>query len=148
MSNVRLTIYTMKETANIFIPFVNSVPAGFPSPAADYIIDDISLDQKFILNKNASFMARVAGDSMRDAGIFDGDFVLFDRAVNIYDGCIAVCSIDRCLTLKEIRRKKDSVLLVPHNDLYKPLKVEGEQELIIYGVVTSIHRDIRNVRFN
>jgi DNA polymerase V len=71
-----------------------SVVAGFPSPADDYMHETLDFNRDYIKHPEASFYGEVEGDSMKDAGIFDGDRVIIDRAVEPHDGSIVLAWID------------------------------------------------------
>ena len=81
------------------------VSAGFPSPADDFKEVRISLDEELIKNKEATFYARVKGDSMQDAGLSDGDLIVIDRALNAENNKICVCFLDGDFTVKRVVKK-------------------------------------------
>src|SRR4030065_87338 len=76
-----------------------AVPAGFPSPADDYVEQRISLDEHLIQHRESTFFMRVAGDSMRGLGIFNGDLLVVDRALPVTHGCSLIAGVDDELTL-------------------------------------------------
>ena len=86
------------------------ISAGFPSPADDFKEVRISLDNELVTNKEATFYARVSGDSMIGAGLDDGDLLVIDRSLNPENGKIAVCLIDGEFTVKRIKKKKRSFI--------------------------------------
>ena len=95
------------------------VPAGFPSPAEDYLETQLDLNEYMVRNKAATFLMWVDGDSMKDAGILHGDLIVVDRAAELISGCIVVAAI---------------------NSSFRPLRVDHESDLHIFGVVMhSIH---------
>ena len=114
------------------------ISAGFPSPADDFKEIRISLDKELVKNKESTFYARVSGDSMLNAGLSDGDLIIIDRSLNPEDGKIAVCFLDGEFTVKRIKKEKDRVYLVPENKKYKPIEVNEDNELIIWGVVEYV----------
>jgi len=114
------------------------VAAGFPSPAEDFSELKISLDQTLVKNREATFYARVSGQSMQDAGLDDGDILVIDRSLEPRDGKIAICYLDNAFTVKRIKLEKDCVYLMPENNQYKPIKVTVDNDLIIWGIVTYI----------
>lgn len=121
--------------------YSHKVRAGFPSPADDYIEDRLDLNEKLIKDKNATFLLKVAGDSMKDAGIFEDDILIVDRSINAKDGHIVIAAIDGELTVKRLSMKSTGVFLVPENDKYPPIPVKEENDVVIWGVVTStIHQ--------
>lgn len=134
-----LTFFTPDSDATEGLPFVaGGIKAGFPSPAADFEEDKISLDQMVVKHKEATFYARVKGNSMTDAGINDGDVLVIDRSLEPLDNKVAVCYIDGEFTVKRIKKDKDCVWLMPENSSFPPIKVTEENELIIWGMVTHV----------
>jgi len=101
--------------------FDGGVSAGFPSPADDFKENRISLDTELIGDTEATFYARVNGNSMEGAGMHDGDLLVVDKSIEPYDGCIAVCYLDNQITL------------LPENPNYKPIVISGEKTLVIWG---------------
>ena len=114
------------------------VSAGFPSPADDFKELRISIDKEVVRNEEATFYARVSGESMQGAGLDDGDLLVIDRSLEPKDKKIAVCFIDGEFTVKRLKVAADCVYLMPENKNYQPLKVTEENELIIWGIVTYV----------
>ena len=118
------------------------ISAGFPSPADDFKEVRISLDRELVKNQEATFYARVSGDSMTGAGLDDGDLILIDRSLNAENGKIAICLVDREFTVKRIKKEKDRIYLMPENKKYQPIELKEENELIIWGIVTYVIKKI------
>jgi DNA polymerase V len=114
------------------------ISAGFPSPADDFKEIRISLDKELVKNKESTFYARVSGDSMLNAGLSDGDLIIIDRSLNPENGKIAVCFLDGEFTVKRIKKERDRVYLVPENRKYKPIEINEDNELIIWGIVEYV----------
>ena len=114
------------------------ISAGFPSPADDFKEVRISLDKELVKNKEATFYAKVSGDSMVGAGLDDGDLLVIDRSLNPENGKIAICFIDGDFTVKRILKRNKKLFLMPENKNYKPIEIKGENELIIWGLVTYV----------
>jgi DNA polymerase V len=124
-------------------PLINEdIPAGFPSPAEDFKEIRISLDKELIKNEDATFYARVRGNSMIDANIEDGDLLVIDRSIETRNGKIAVCMIDGEFTIKRLKVEKDCIYLLPENSNYKPIKVNEGSELVVWGIVTYIIKKV------
>ncbi len=120
---------------------VSRIAAGFPSPADDYVEKQIDLNTHLIQHKEATFILRVTGWSMRDVGIFDGDEIIVDRAITPVDGKIVVAAIDGELTVKRLRQIGTAVHLVAENPDFPDIVLNEGQELCIWGVVTRVlHR--------
>ena len=118
------------------------ISAGFPSPADDFKDTRISLDRELVKNKEATFYARVYGDSMVGAGLDDGDLLVIDRSLNPENGKIAICFIDGEFTVKRIKKEKDKLYLIPENKKYIRIEIKEENELIIWGVVEYVIKKV------
>ncbi len=114
------------------------VEAGFPSPAEEELADTLSLDDLLIQNHEATFLLRVSGDSMIEAGIMPGDMVIVNKGQTPKSGDIVIAEVDGEWTMKYLRKRGDSVTLMPANPKYKPIKPKNE--LNIAGVVTAVVR--------
>lgn len=122
-------------------PFVGEVAAGFPSPADDHMEACLSLDAELVRHPSSTFFARARGESMRDAGVHDGDILVIDRSLPPADGRIAVCWVDGGFTLKRLQVRGGTLYLVPANAAFAPIKVEGDDGFTVWGVVTHVvHR--------
>lgn len=116
------------------------VQAGFPSPAEDWLEDSIDLNHYLVNNKAATFLVRVAGDSMRDAGIFHNDVLVVDRSVTARNGSIVVAVVDGEMTVKKLTRRGNKILLLSKNPEYPNIEVKDEQDFMVWGVVVSVIR--------
>ena len=117
---------------------LGTVAAGFPSPAEEELADTISLDDMLIKNREATFLLKVSGDSMSGAGILPGDMVIVDKGQNPKSGDIVIAEVDGAWTMKYLRKRGESVTLLPANPNYQPIKPKNE--LKIAGVVTAVVR--------
>ncbi|MBU0668073.1 transcriptional repressor LexA [Patescibacteria group bacterium] len=117
---------------------LGEVAAGWPSPAEEENADTISLDDWLVEDKEASFMLKVTGDSMIDAGINHGDYVILHRGKSPKNNDVVVAEVDKEWTIKFFRRVGKSVTLVPANKNYKP--IVPKEELRVAGVVTAVIR--------
>lgn len=132
-------------TVTINIPLVSSsVSAGFPSPADDFVEKNIDLNKYLIKHPAATFFVRVAGESMRDAGIMDGDMLIVDRAIEPYPSCIAVAVLDGEFTVKRINKKGNSVYLSPENDSFRDIPITNNNDFHVWGVVTHVIHQIHS----
>lgn len=119
----------------------SAVPAGFPSPADDYVEQRLSLDEHLIQHRESTFFMRVSGDSMRGLGIFDGDLLVVDRALPVAHGCVVIAVLDGEFTVKQLLHTPDGqVLRAAHPD-YPDLRVKPEQDFSVWGVVRwNVHK--------
>ena len=138
-----LTFFIPDLDNNLELPyFPSGIKAGFPSPAADFDESKISLDRVLVKNHEATFYAKASGTSMIGAGIDDGDIMIIDRSLEPQNNKIAVCCIDGEFTVKRIAIKKDGVYLLPQNETFKPIKINEDNELIIWGIVTYVIKSV------
>lgn len=114
------------------------VEAGFPTMAEEDASNTLSLDELLIDNKEATYMLSVKGDSMKDAGILDGDLILIDRTTTAKIGNIVVAEVDGDYTLKYLRQSNGKFFLEPANKAFKP--IYPQEELQIQGVVSAVIR--------
>lgn len=121
------------------IPLMShTIPAGFPSPADDYIEDRIDLNIHLITHREATFILRVSGWSMVNAGIHDGDEIIVDRALNATHGNIVVAVVNNELTVKRLHKTDNDIRLIPENLEFKDILIGSDEDLIIWGVVTRV----------
>ena len=118
------------------------ISAGFPSPADDFKEIRISLDRELVKNKDATFYARVSGESMENAGLSNGDLIIIDRSLQAENNKIAVCFLDGEFTVKRIIKKGEKLFLKPENNRYKELEINENNELLIWGIVTYVIKSI------
>jgi len=102
-SSQHFDIYSAQTDTELDLPLIEGIHADFPSPAADFIDISIDLNKHLIKHPSATFYARAKGDSMQDAGIFDGDLLMVDKNIDPVDGKIAICYIDGEFTVKRIK---------------------------------------------
>ncbi|WP_227412492.1 LexA family protein [Alistipes onderdonkii] len=88
----------------------------------------------------ATFFARVEGDSMKDEGIAEGDILVVDKSIEPYNGCLAVAFVDGEFTLKRVKMEPDKILLIPANPKYKAIEISPDNEFAVRGVVNYIVR--------
>ena len=123
-----------------------AVQAGFPSPALDYTEERISLDKEFIPNPLSTFMVECTGDSMINAFIPPGAKLIVDRSLTAKNGDIVLAELDGEFTVKFLKKNDFKCQLLPANSKYREIVISGEQELKIWGVVTTIITETKIVR--
>ncbi len=138
-TRVTAVFYPDGQASSCSLPLaVASVSAGFPSPADDYLEGTLDLNQHLIKHPAATFFVRVAGDSMIDAGIHDGDLLLVDRSLEIVDGKVVIAIINAELLVKRVRKVGERLFLLPENQDYQPIEVREEMDFELWGVVTHV----------
>ncbi|MDA7606436.1 translesion error-prone DNA polymerase V autoproteolytic subunit [Pelagibacteraceae bacterium] len=122
------------------IPFyLHKVGAGFPSPATDYIEDDLDLNTHLISNAPATFIIRVQGKSMKDVGIYDGDLLIVDKSINPKSFSTVIANVNEELVVKTfIKEKELSYLTSGSKNTIDKINLGENQEVIIWGVVTYV----------
>ena len=114
------------------------VSAGYPSPADDYLDGSLDLNQHLIKHPTATFFVRVAGESMREAGIHSGGVLIVDRALTPGDGSVIIAIINGELTVKRLSKRHGKLMLVPENHQYPPLAITETTAFEVWGVVTYV----------
>lgn len=139
--NLKLTIYKPNKLKRIELPlFSNKVRAGFPSPAEDHIEQKLDLNQFLIKHPAATFFVRVEGDSMKNAGISNGDILIVDRAITPQSGQIIVAILNGEFTVKRVKKQGKRLFLIPENPEFPLMEVTEEVDFQVWGVVTyTIH---------
>ena len=141
--NTSLTFFTPENFNSLgAVYFDTGISAGFPSPAEDFKQERLSLDNELIKNKEATFFARVSGQSMIDAGLSDNDLLVIDRSLSPAHNKIAVCFLDGEFTVKRLKVEKDEVWLQPENKNYQPIKITEENDFVIWGIVTNVIKKV------
>ena len=128
------------------VPYIISkVSAGFPSPADDYLENNLNLDKLLIKNRPSTFLIRAGGDSMINIGIYYGDILIVDRSLDAKSKDIVIASIFGELTVKKLLLDiHGNPQLKSENELYSSIEIKNKEDLIIWGVVTSvIHQFIK-----
>ena len=135
-----------KDNSLETVPYILSrISAGFPSPADDYIENNLSISELLIKNQLSTFLMKASGESMIEAGINDGDVLVVDRSLEARSRDIVIAIFEGNLTVKRLIIKADgSAILKAENQLYKNILISEYTELEIWGVVTSaIHQFIK-----
>ena len=131
------------KTVHQSIPlFLERIPAGFPSPAQDYLEQHLDLNELCISHPEATYFVRCEGDSMIEAGIHSGDILVVDRALNAVHGDIVIASVYGELTVKELRLRPQAGLF-PRNRQYQPILLKEPDALELFGVVTYVLHALR-----
>jgi DNA polymerase V len=117
------------------------LPAGFPSPADDYLDGEIDLSRYLVERPAATFLMRITGESMRGAGILDGDLVVVDRSVEAKSGHIVVAVCQGEMTIKRLRLLRGGrAVLQAENPDFPEFVIGEEAPAEIWGVVVGVVR--------
>ena len=135
--------YRLEQKKNIMklvLPFhVNKVGAGFPSPATDYVEDDIDLNAHLIKNIPSTFLIRVQGKSMSNIGIHDGDLLVVDKSLNPKNFSTVIVNVNEELVVKNFIKEKDQSYLTSGSKKFKDkIDLTENPEIFIWGVVTYV----------
>ncbi len=144
-SSIRVLGTSTLSPLSLALPMVGMRAAcGFPSPAEDFMGEDLDLTKRCISNPAATFFAEVEGESMIAFGIYPGDTLVLDRSISAKDDDIALLLWDGGLTVKKLRMRRNAVELVSGDSQHPPILVTGESELQVWGVVTwSFRKHLR-----
>ena len=127
------------RTTELKLPvFLESVSAGFPSPAEDYLEGRLDLNEHLIRNPSATFFVRVTGDSMTGAGIYSGDMLVVDRSLAAKDGSVIIAVINGELLVKRLRMAQGEVWLEAENPNYSPVTITPDMQFEVWGVVSTV----------
>ena len=122
--------------------YLNSVCAGFPSPANDYLEGEIDLNKYLIKNPLATFIVKAQGNCMLQAGIHSGDLLIVDRSIKPKNNSIVIVSIDGDLTVKRIKVSGKNFFLNSDNKDYGNVKINNEADIFIWGIVTKVIHNV------
>ena len=130
-----------EDSSTLLIPLAKeTISAGFPSPAEDYIELGIDLNKYLVRNPISTFFLRVSGNSMTNAGIYNNDLLIIDRSINPSPGHIVVALLDGEFTLKRLIKKKDNYYLKADKENYPAISLYEYRDIHIWGVaIYSIH---------
>ena len=132
-------LLTKGNATELLIPiFTSRVQAGFPSPADDHLEDTLDLNTHLIQHQEATFFVKAQGDSMIGAGIHQGDILIVDKSLTPKSGKIVIAVVDGEFTVKRLHKYKGNITLKAENPEFEDIKIRGTDELIIWGVVTSV----------
>ena len=116
------------------------IPAGFPSPADDYLEQKINLNEYIVTHPSATFYYWVEGNSMIEAGIFDGDLIVVDNSIKPKNNDVVLGVINGEITLKQIKMMDEKIFLAPKNPDYKPIEITEQMSFTVRGVIVcNIH---------
>lgn len=123
--------------------FMARIPAGFPSPADDYVEGSLDLNELLVRHPAATFFVRVSGDSMTGAGIHSGDVLVVDRAESARNRSVIIAALNGELTVKRLVREKGRACLVSENPDYAPMDVTGDTQFEVWGVVVHVIHSLK-----
>lgn len=137
---IEIAMAMARETGRLIqVPLVGAVPAGRPVTAVENIQDYVTLDQN-MFRGDGLFTLRVKGDSMRGAGVLDGDIAIVRQQASVSDGDIVVVRIDDDATLKRYFHRGDHIVLHPENEKYEDIVVRSDREIAIVGKMVGVIR--------
>lgn len=137
--NIVIDLYGAEADLSLEIPYFSAgISAGFPSPALDFEDLKIDLNKHVIRNPSATFFGKVKGQSLKNAGIEDGDLMVIDRSVAPKNNKIVVVFLDGEFTAKRIEKRGAELWLMPENDAYQPIRVGADSQFEVWGVVTHV----------
>jgi DNA polymerase V len=120
------------------VPFLGYVPAGFPSPASDYMEEGIDLNKEIIKRPSSTYFFRATGESMIQAHIPPDAILVVDKSVKPRNNSIVLAVVDGEFTVKHFVLNFDGPLLVPANPKFKPIRITEGMDFSVWGVVTYV----------
>jgi DNA polymerase V len=139
VSRIGDVITLLAQSHSFSLPlYANTVQAGFPSPADDYIEQKLDLNTHLIKHPAATFFVTARGDSMKNAGIQSGDMLIVDRSLEATHGRIIIAALNGELTVKRLAVLGNQVKLMAENPAYDPIDITNDIDLVVWGVVTHV----------
>lgn len=129
------------EASGAQVELVGDIKAGFPSPADD-VKEKLDLVKLIVRHPASTFYFRISGVSMVDVSLDEGDIVVVDKSLDLYNNCIAVCFIDGEFTVKRVKVAEDHVELLPANPSYRPIIITPDNEFLVWGIVTYVIKKV------
>ena len=135
-------VFKPERKTKIKLPlYTDEISAGFPSPADDHLERKLDLNEYLIKNKSATFLIKVNGNSMIDAGVYDGDILVVDRSIEPSSGKIIIGVINGEFTVKRIIKKGKKIFLQAENKDYISIEITEDMDFKLWGIVSfSIHK--------
>lgn len=118
--------------------YEHHVPAGFPSPAADFTERTLDLNEFIVKRPASTFFVKVSGDSMQNAGIYEGDVIVVDKSLKAVHGNIVLAVVHGEFTVKRLHYVGKKVFLHPENEHYQPLEILPDMDFTVWGVVIHV----------
>ncbi|WP_343302834.1 translesion error-prone DNA polymerase V autoproteolytic subunit [Chitinophaga niabensis] len=134
------------QAPEFLLPYVGPVKAGFPSPAQDFMEEDIDLVAFLGMNKPSVFIVRVDGNSMQDEHVPDKSYLIVDRSLKPQPHDLVVAVLNGEFTVKTLVSSKAGWVLYAANNLYDPIPVKDEDEFQVWGVVAQVIIDRKEMR--
>ena len=129
-----------QQNNSVEIPVVGRVAAGYPIMSEENIEGSISIQSGLLKNKSEIFGLKVKGESMKNAGIFEGDIIIVNQQKDAVNGDIVVALLDNEATVKRFLIKNNKITLMPENENYNPIEVNNSDEFSIIGKVMGVFR--------
>ena len=118
--------------------FKSRVQAGSPSPADELMEEPLDLNEYLIKHKTQTFLVRVSGESMTDAGLFPGDLLIVDKSIQAVSGNIIIVVLNGEFTVKRLYQHQETIILCAENENYSDIKITSYDDFAIWGVVTNV----------
>lgn len=133
------------KNSNVLPLSLEQVMAGFPSPADDFLESDLDLHEYLVVNPPSTFLVKVSGESMKEAGILNGDILVVDRSLNFGHNKIVIAVVDGAMTVKRLMKGAEGWFLKAENRRYPAIYVGGKSELTVWGVVVAVVRKLEGI---
>ncbi|MFP5040489.1 LexA family protein [Parasediminibacterium sp. JCM 36343] len=142
MLNILTSHFAFYSITNTDTPtiatYLQQIPAGFPSPAADYIQEEIDFNAMLLPHPSSTYIVRVLGDSMIEAFIPNNALLVVDRSIKPANNNIVVAIVNGEFTIKRFIKNSSGIKLMPANPKFKPMHITEDMDFAIWGTVTKI----------
>jgi DNA polymerase V len=133
------SIFRPERKTKVSLPlFLNPVAAGLPTLTEDFVDDNIDLNRHLVKHPDTTYLVRVIGESMKDAGIHPNDMLIVDSSLEVTNGQVVIAVVNGDLTVKRIRKDRDKLWLMPENEDFSPIEIDEHTDFHIWGVVTNV----------
>ena len=122
--------------------YSSTVHAGFPSPADDFIEKRVDVDDLVVRRPHATFLLKVSGHSMSEAGILDGDFLVVDKSLQPRTGDVVVAAVDGEFAVKRYIKRSGRIVLAAEHPDYAEIVVGADSDVTVWGVVSGVVRQL------
>ncbi len=139
----QISFYKSNTKSLVELPFfLSEIECGFPSPANDYIEQELDLNKYVVRNPDSTFFGRVTGYSMEEEGILPGDLVVIDKSITDFNNKICLCWHEGGFTLKKVEKQNNKFYLTPKNKKFPKIEIKEGEQFGIWGVVTFYFRKL------
>jgi DNA polymerase V len=135
---MNINYFKPEEKKEFSSSFARSQSTGFPSPAEDYLEVPLDLTRLILKSPSTTLYGIVRGDSMKEAGLENGDLLVIDKSLSYRNHALVVCNINGEFALKKIKVEGKMIILTPYKNDSEPIIIKNGADISVWGVVTYI----------